>query len=258
MTLRAVQTRMTSPGAPDPDEQAFFRRVGRLTAALREFESLSLAVSHDFRVPLRMIEEAARSLSAAGGGSVDQEVRRGVRAVRDGLGLIETMMADLDEFCSSGVRPLALDRVDMQALVGEAWQGLDRREGIFFAVGRLPPARGDREMLRIVWRHLLGTAAARCAGGHGRIEVNGSDGGAFSVYSVHDNGADLALDFPGKLHRSFEQIQAQSMHPGNGVALAIVQRLVTRHRGNVWVEASPEKGTLFQFSIGEAEAPPAP
>jgi light-regulated signal transduction histidine kinase (bacteriophytochrome) len=245
---------MTSSYAPDPDYRDFSRRARRLTAALREFESLSLAVSHDFRVPLRMINEAARAISEARSSSVDPETRRGVRAVRDGLGLIEAMMADLDEFCCSGVRPLALEVVDMQALVCDVWKRLDRREGISFAVGRLPAARGDREMLRIVWRHLLGTAAARCASGHGRIDVNGSDGAAFSVYSVHDNGTDLALDFPGKLHHSFEQIQMQSMHPGSGVALAIVQRLVTRHRGNVWVEASPEKGTLFQFSIGEAEA----
>lgn len=244
--------------AATPEFRELFRRAGRLTAALREFESLSLAVSHDFRVPLRMIDDAARALSDARGGA-DAEVRRRVRAVQDGLRLIETMMADLDEFCRSGVRPLALEVVDMHALVRDVWDRLRMREGISLAVGKLPAVRGDLEMLRIVWRHLLETAAARCAGtGHGRIVVNGSGGMAFSVYSVHDNGTELALDFPGKLHQSFEQIQKQSTYSGSGVALAIVQRLVTRHRGNVWVEASPEKGTFFQFSIGEAEteAPP--
>lgn len=254
MTLPAIEPRMTSSDAPDPDGCDLSRRAARLTAALREFESLSLAVSHDFRVPLRLINEAAGTLADARG-SVDPEARRGVREMRDGLGLIETMMAHLDEFCRSAVRPLALEMVDMQSLVRDVWEALGLREGISFALGRLPAARGDREMLRIVWRHLLGTAAARCDRGHGRIEVNGSDGAAFCVYSVHDNGTELALDFPGKLHHSFEQIQDQSMHPGSGVALAIVQRLVTRHRGNVWVEASPEKGALFQFSIGEAQAP---
>lgn len=254
MTFLAFRPRMTASDAPDSDYRDLSRRAGRLTAALREFESLSLAVSHDFRVPLRMIDEASRALSDAQGG-VDAEVRRRVRAVRDGLRLIETMMADLDEFCRSGVRPLTLEVVDMHALVRDVWERLPMREGISFATGKIPAARADPQMLRIVWRLLLGTAAARCAGtGRGHIAVNGSDSIAFPIFSVHDNGTELELDFPGKLYYSFEQIQRQSMHPGSSVALAIVQRLVTRHRGNVWVEASPRKGTFFQFSIGEPEA----
>jgi len=254
MTSLARRSRMTSSDAPDPDYRDLSRRARRLTAALREFESLSLAVTHDFRVPLGMIDEATRALAAAQAAG-DPEMGRGLRAVRDGLGLIASMMDDLDEFCRTGVRPLSLETVDMQALVREVWERLRRREGITLIMEKLPPARGDREMLRIVWRHLLASAAARCETGHGRIEVNGGDGAAFSVYSVRDNGNELALDFPGKLNQSFEQILAQSAHPGSGVALAIVQRLVTRHRGNVWVEASAQKGIFFQFSIGEPEEP---
>lgn len=257
MTLLASPPRMTSSDAPDSDYSELFRRAGRLSAALREFESLSLAVTHDFRIPLGMIDEATRALSDASRDG-DSETGRSLRAVRGGLGLIAAMMADLDEFCRTGVRPLSLEAIDMQALVHGVLETLGRREGVTFAVGRLPPVRGDREMLHIVWRHLLASAAARCADGHGRIEVNGGDGAAFSVYSVRDNGSGLALDFPGKLDRSFEQILAQSIHPGAGVALAIVQRLVTRHRGNVWVEASPGRGIFFQFSIGEPQAPGAP
>ena len=73
---------------------------------------------------------------------------------------------------------------------------------------------------------------------------------------MRDNGAELALHFTGKLTYAFEQIQKQSQHPGTGVALAIVQRIVTRHRGNVWVDTAADKGAFFQFSIGEIEPQP--
>ena len=72
---------------------------------------------------------------------------------------------------------------------------------------------------------------------------------ASTVYSVSDNGTDLELDYAGKLLYVLEQIQKQSQPPGTGVGLAIVQRIVTRHRGNVWVEAHQGKGALFQFSL---------
>jgi light-regulated signal transduction histidine kinase (bacteriophytochrome) len=230
------------------------RRSERLAAAMREFETLSSAVSHDFQVPLRAIEKRARAI---GEGRLDPEAAQGVRSIRDNVAAMQAMIGNLRELCLQASQPLELESIDMEALARAAWAGMENRERAVFRLGKLPAVRGHRGMLALVWTNLLRSALRRGAGHEtARVEVTGGASGEFAVYSVSDNGAGLDLDYAGKLSHVFEQLQKQMEHPGTGVELAIVQRIVSRHRGNIWVEARRHKGATFQFSlpIGENQA----
>jgi signal transduction histidine kinase len=164
-------------------------------------------------------------------------------------------VTNLTALCRAASQPMDLHLLDMEVMVRDAWAGTAHPRNIRFVVGRLPQARAAPAMVRLVWTNLLANAVARCANmPHPHIEVTGGGAGGLAIYSVRDNGNELELHFTGKLYHAFEQIQEQSPHPGAGVALAIVQRIVTRHRGSVWVESAPGRGTVFQFSIGEVAA----
>jgi len=222
---------------------------------MREFETLSLAVCHDFVQPMEAIDTTVRAMEARNG-SLDEDVRRQVRMMRDALRHMDSLVTNLAALCHAASQPMELHDVDMETMVRDAWAATPHPRGIRLIVGRLPLARGSPAMLRLVWINLLANAVARCAGvNEPCIEISGGGASGLSIYSVRDNGPDLHLHFTGKLYHAFEQIQKQSPNPGTGVALAIVQRIVTRHRGNVWVEIAPDRGAIFQFSIGEV--PPA-
>jgi signal transduction histidine kinase len=138
--------------------------------------------------------------------------------------------------------------VDMEALVREAWAGIEGSSAVELRLGRIPAARGDREMLARVWTILLVNAVRFCAGREGpRVEVSGGAGADYVVYGVRDNGARFQPGFMGKLFYFFERIQEE--YPGTGVGLATVHRLAARHGGNTWVEARSDRGVFFQFSL---------
>jgi len=247
---------MTTHDDPDRIDRDLARRAERLSTAMREFETLSLAVSHDFRMPLRAIDTTLRGI-ADRRRDIDPEARRELQVIRGAVEHLESLIENLTGLCRAASRPMDLQRVDMEALAREAWAAVPRAQGVRFKLAKLPATRCDRGMLKLVWTNLLANAVARCADRpHPLVEVTGGGSGDFSIYSVRDNGADIGLHFTGKLFYAFEQIQKQSQHPGAGVALAIVQRIVTRHRGNVWVETAPDGGAIFQFSIGEISPEP--
>jgi light-regulated signal transduction histidine kinase (bacteriophytochrome) len=87
-----------------------------------------------------------------------------------------------------------------------------------------------------------------------RVEVTGGESPGHVIYGVRDNGQGFDLGYSGKLAHVFLRLATGSEYPGTGVALAIVQRIVTRHRGNVWIDAHTGEGAFFQFSLPMLDA----
>jgi light-regulated signal transduction histidine kinase (bacteriophytochrome) len=240
---------MSAPDGAERVTQDMARRNERLVAAMREFETLSLALSHDFRLPLGAIERIARAIGE-GRHTQDSVTAQGLRAIHDSVAAMQAMIANLLELCRLAGQPMELEWIDMEALAREAWAGIENTQRVEVSVGKLPATRGHRGMLKLVWTHLLSNAVRHSAPQEQpRVEITGGASGEFVVYAVRDNGKELNLGYAGKLFYVFEEVQKQSEHPGTGVGLAIVQRIVTRHRGNLWVEARPDKGAFFQFSL---------
>ena len=184
-------------------------------------------------------------------------MEQGLRSIRSTASAMQAMIANLVELCDLSGQLLHVEPVDMEELAREAWSEVESNRRVEFSVAKLPPARGHRGMLKLVWKNLL-TNAVRNTTLRDRpsVQVTGGGSGEHAIYAVRDNGTALDLGYSGKLSYVFEQVQKQSPHPGTGVGLAIVQRIVTRHRGNVWVEARRNEGAFFQFSILTGEGAP--
>jgi len=231
------------------DREDLARTSERLAGAMRELERFAFAIAHDFRAPLRAIDEIARGIEQEAG-RVDAETAAKLRSVLAQGAAMEAMIAKLLAYCRLSSQPLELEMIDMEGLVREAWTRVRNRERAELSVETLPPARGDRRMLTLVWSSLLANAVKYGSKADApRVEVTGGESPGNVVYGVRDNGGGFDVGYSGKLSHVFERLGAAPEFPGTGVALAIVQGIVTRHGGNVWVDAHAGRGAFFQFSL---------
>lgn len=126
----------------------------------------------------------------------------------------------------------------MREIVNDVWQELDgmRKKPVRFDVLELPPAFGDRNLLRQVVYNLLTNAVNFYSiRKHPHIEVSGRIEGGYSFFCIKDNGAGFRKKDSHKLFGVFKRLHGKEFE-GTGVGLAIVQRIIHRHGGTTFAE----------------------
>src|SRR5262249_50400488 len=143
-------------------------------------------------------------------------------------------------FSRLGRQPLEQTDINMKELAKGVFDELQvgqRDRNIEFNLQALPPAFGDRAMIRQVLFNLLSNAFKFTRPKeNGTIEIGVRDGDR-PTYYVRDNGVGFDMQYSAKLFGVFQRLHNVDEFEGAGVGLALVQRIVLRHGGRVWGEA---------------------
>jgi PAS domain S-box-containing protein len=224
----------------------------QLTAINRELESFSYSVSHDLRAPLRAIDGFALMIEEDCGERLDSEGRRYLSVIRDNSKRMGELIDDLLAFSRLGRLPVVSHEINVESLVREVVEEAVRGQvpAPSIEIGGLPPAQGDRVLLRQVWTNLISNAIKYSSkSAQPRIEVSGQQCAVENLYSVRDNGVGFNMDYADKLFGVFQRLHRAGEFSGTGVGLAIVHRIVSRHGGRVWAEAKVDEGAVFSFAL---------
>ena len=127
-----------------------------------------------------------------------------------------------------------------------SWDG----RHIELAMGELPLCQSDPALLKQVLVNLLANALKFTRQREvAVIEVGCRQERGEPVYFVKDNGAGFDMAYADQLFGVFQRLHQADEYEGTGVGLAIVQRIIHRHGGRIWVESVPGKGATFFLTI---------
>ncbi|MBI3932122.1 MAG: PAS domain S-box protein [Acidobacteria bacterium] len=230
------------------------KKVAELEAANAELESFSYSVSHDLRAPLRHVHGFVDLLRKRAGASLDETGRRHLDVIAEASRHMGQLIDDLLAFSRMGRVEMRTARVDLATLVAEVVGQVGREaEGrtIDWAIGDLPGVVGDRALLRIALVNLLSNAVKYTRPrGRARIEVGAQAAtNGRVVLFVRDDGVGFDMRYADKLFGVFQRLHRAEEFEGTGIGLATVRRVVNRHGGEVWAEATPESGATFYVSL---------
>lgn len=242
-------------------EQRVEQRTRALAAANRELESFSYSVSHDLRAPLRTIDGFSQILLDEYAAKLDATGRSYLDRVRAGSQRMAKLIDDLLELARVTRRDPQIRACDLTALALDITAELsaaDPGREISIKVAPDMVVAADTGLLRIALDNLLRNAWKFTSLKSGAIiEVGCVESADSRTYFVRDNGVGFDMAYVNKLFGAFQRLHSESEFQGTGIGLALVQRVIRRHGGQVWAEAEPDLGATFYFTLPLQSVPVA-
>lgn len=237
--------------------ERLLQEIAGATAANAELGALSYSIAHDLRAPLRAIDGFGSLLEDRCGNSLDAESRRLMGVVRGNARKMGHLIDDLLGLFRIDRREISAAALDMEGLsrsvLGELTLATGARD-LETTIARLPPAVGDEDLVRVVFRNLLENALKFSAlRKPSVIEIGFAAGGTGAAYFVRDNGVGFDPRYSTKLFGVFEHLHDPAEFEGTGIGLALVKRIVARHGGRAWAESAVDRGATFWFTLGPYE-----
>ncbi len=237
-------------------EQRVLERTAQLEMMVKELEAFTYSISDDMRGPLRAIDGFSRVLVEEYPDKLDKEGQRLLDIIRTNACSLSELIDGLLTFSRLGRQPLEQGDINMQELaktVFDEVQAAHRDRQIVLDLQPLPPAFGDRAMVRQVFFNLVSNAFKFTRPQqNAAIEIGSRADGDRHTYYVRDNGVGFDMQYSSKLFGVFQRLHNVEEFEGAGVGLALVQRIVLRHGGRVWAEGKPNDGATVYFSLPKA------
>jgi len=237
-------------------EQRVRDRTEELEMMVKELEAFTYSISDDMRGPLRAIDGFTRVLMEEYPKKVDAEGKRLLNIVRANARSLSELIDGLLSFSHLGRQPLDQTDINMEELAqgvfGEV-QSKNKEHQVLLEMQTLPPAFGDRTMIRRILHNLISNAFKFTRPKPDpAIEIGFKDDGNQHTYYVRDNGVGFDMEYSNKLFGVFQRLHNVEEFEGAGVGLALVQRIVLRHGGRVWAEGKINQGASFFFTLPKA------
>lgn len=232
----------------DLTELAALQQQMQLKENLAALGELSAGIAHEFKNALATISGYAQMIRAE---ELESEASDYADHILEQTRNITHVITEFLKYA----RPLEIstEPVPLQAVVerviaeiAEAKPAVQvRSDGVF---GDVP---GDEGLLRQALLNLVRNAAEACATAKagGQVLLTGelirAEGGGSQRIQILDNGAGIENDSLSKLFRPFYTTKAD----GTGLGLAVVQKIIVQHGGQVEARNRPEGGAVFIVTL---------
>jgi len=218
----------------------------------KELEGFSYSVSHDLRAPLRAMNGHAKILLEDYSDKLDEDGLKSLNSIVRNSKKMGELIDGLLEFSKLGRKEIVASELNMNLIVDSVKEDLidSSDKKIEFKFPDLISVVGQPLLIKQVWVNLISNAIKYSKKDvEISIEIKSVQKGNFVEYSVKDNGVGFDMKYYDKLFGVFQRLHSAEDFEGMGIGLAIVQKIIQRHKGSVWAESILDVGTVFYFSL---------
>ncbi|WP_293150187.1 MULTISPECIES: ATP-binding protein [unclassified Microcoleus] len=231
-----------------------------------ELDAFAYVASHDLKEPLRGIHNYSNFLIEDYGDVLDSDGIAKLQTLVRLTQRMEDLINSLLHYSRLGRTELSRQPTNLNDLVRQSIDILKiggPPQAIEFRTQSLPTVACDRTLVSELFLNLMSNAIKYNNKTEKWVEIgsiesepgSSNDPSLYTFY-VRDNGIGIAQKHLERVFQIFKRLHAQDEYGGGtGAGLTIVQKIVDRHGGKIWVESTPGEGSTFYFTLSAAVKP---
>jgi signal transduction histidine kinase/Tfp pilus assembly protein PilF len=228
------------------------KNILQLERVNKDLEAFSYSVSHDLHAPLRAVGGYVKMLYEDHGSKLNEEGNRIIQTIKYNTSRMGLLIDELLAFSKLGQKVLHKKEIDMNSLLRTVVEDINNsmKHKAEIRIDKMPPVIADYNLLYQVVFNLVSNAVKYSSKKDRPIvDIHSRKLMDEVVFSVKDNGSGFDMAYADKLFEVFQRLHTEEEFEGNGVGLALVERVITKHGGKVWAEGIPDEGATFYFSL---------
>ncbi|OVE84169.1 PAS domain-containing sensor histidine kinase [Natronolimnobius baerhuensis] len=229
--------------------------IDELQLETRRLEQFAYAASHDLQEPLRMVSSYLQLLEQRNADALDEDGMEFLSFARDGADRMRNMIDGLLAYSRIKTHGDPFESVNLEVVLEGVLSDLEgdiTATDADITVEALPTIQGDPQQLSHLFYNLLENAI-QYSDEPPVVTVSAEQRGPEWVISISDEGIGIDPDLHGRIFEVFERLHSRDKYPGTGIGLAICQRIVERHGGDIGVESTVGEGSTFSVTFPTAD-----
>jgi light-regulated signal transduction histidine kinase (bacteriophytochrome) len=114
---------------------------------------------------------------------------------------------------------------------------------------QLPLIYANEPQMIQVFQNIIGNAIKYHGKEDPKIHISSDNVDDKYIFAVKDNGIGIDQKHLERIFTIFQRLHTREEYEGTGIGLAISQKILQKHRGDIWVTSEVGKGSTFYFTI---------
>jgi len=242
---RQVRARLMAEAAVVAKSHELTLANAELRIANAKLEQFALIVAHDLNAPMRALSAMAEEIEEAVIAGDAPASRNKLEKLHRQIGRLSSMLSGLLDYSSAGPRELAIEQVDVGAMVGDIVRSLPKRRMQIDMRGSWPRLETFAAPLDLVLRNLIDNAVKHHDRNAGHIVLTCIDHPTALEILVTDDGPGIPREHRDSIFLPFRNLSGE----GEGMGLAIVQKMIAAAQGSIRVRDNIDQTRGVTFIV---------
>ncbi|MCH8311421.1 MAG: PAS domain-containing protein [Nitrospinae bacterium] len=249
--LGGISTDITERKEAEEKLKSFSRELQRSN---KDLEAFAYLASHDLQEPLRKIISFSDLLGAKKV-NLDDQARNYLTRMQNAAAKMRILIYDLLDFSRLTTPTKPFEPTDLASLIKEVVDDFDdqiRKLKGKIIIATFPTLNVDRAQMQRVIQNLISNSIKYMKKTIPPVIELGSSfndkTGNWEI-RVKDNGIGFDEKYLDRIFKPFERLHNQQEYQGTGIGLAICEKIMHLHGGEISAKSQPGKGATFIVSL---------